>query len=182
MRDDLKGIAESDYWVYGLDESDFDYTLNIAENFISARKERLQNYARQLKEEQDDAADEILDDVSYYAFVEEQYLWQFCLWRIQAIIEGLIVYTFLKGAILKSMIGLKTKLEAIRDAGYTLDDPEYNELLDWASLRNTLSHAPPEQYRPGPLKQSDVLEYKEFVEGLCSRWRDELLIRTGQSV
>ena len=73
----------------------------------------------------------------------------------------------------KPLIGLKVKLDAVRDTGYTLDQEDYDELINWGNLRNALSHAPPEQYRPGPLNEEDIVEYKSLIEGLCQQWRSE---------
>jgi hypothetical protein len=61
----------------------------------------------------------------------------------------------------------------MRAAGYTIADEDYAELLEWASLRNALSHSPPEQYRPAMLKEADLLEYKELVERVCRQWRGD---------
>ena len=114
-----------------------------------------------------------MDDIAYYTYIDAQYVWHFCLWRLQAILEGMIVYTFLPSKPSKSLIGLKAKLDAMRDAGYSLKQNDYDELIAWGNLRNALSHAPPEQYRPGPLKEDDIIEYKSLVESICQQWRSE---------
>jgi len=41
-------------------------------------------------------------------------------------------------------------------------------------VRNALSHAPPERYRPGPLKEDDVVEYHQLALRLCRDWRGQL--------
>ena len=57
----------------------------------------------------------------------------------------------------------------------TQDDAvEQADLEAWARVRNSLSHAPPEQANPGPLIEDDVVEYKGLVEHLCARWRTEM--------
>jgi hypothetical protein len=175
MKEELKNIAENDYWVYGLNETDFEYTLEIARGFIACRANELEEQKRkvimQYTEEQTQC--EVISDIAHYTWVETQYLWQFCLWRLQGILEGLIIHTFLPVKPSQQMFGLKCKLDALRASGYTISDEEYSELIQWANLRNALSHSPPEQYRPGPLREPDVLEYKAFLEMLCRRWRAE---------
>jgi len=70
------------------------------------------------------------------------------------------------------LIGLKAKVEQLELFGYTLDHSEKEELFLWANLRNTISHAPPEQYRPSPLCEEDVIEYKQLILKLYNRWID----------
>lgn len=168
MREDLRGIAEDDYWVYGLSEEDFEYTLGIADGLSAARLQALHLEADQTRRERLEHAEDILDDVFYYSWVHEQYLWHFCLWRLQAILEGLITHTFLLPP--RRLIGLASKLDALRDDGYVVTDAEYDTLLAWGRLRNALSHAPPEQYRPGPLNRDDVAEFSALCVGLVRRW------------
>jgi len=172
MREELRGIAESDYWVYGLSIEDFDYTFRIADDFAGARRELLEQYEQRVRREQPDEADAVLDDMYYYTWIETQYLWHFCLWRLQAILEGIISHTMLDASV-RRVRGLRARLDALREAGYTLPDDEYEELLAWATLRNALSHAPPERYRPGPLTKEDVMEYKELCQQLCEGWMAE---------
>ena len=69
---------------------------------------------------------------------------------------GLIVYSFLPQTPLNRMLGLSAKLDAMKKAGYSIKDVEYQEIVSWASLWNALSHSPPEQYRPVPLTEEDV--------------------------
>lgn len=173
MRPELRKVSEDDYWVYGLGETDFDFTLELARRLISSRSAAYMQEAARVRAAQPDLADDILDDEAYYTAVDADYVWHFALWRLQAIFEGLIAYTFLDGRSGRSLIGLKTKLEAMRAAGFELRDSEFDELLAWGRLRNALSHAPPERYRPGPLTEGDVVEYRELVGRLCATWRTQ---------
>jgi hypothetical protein len=184
MRDELKRITESDYWVYGLNEEDFAYTLGLAHELIEARQNELERQKQQVEivsegpdpvdeESLKEALDEVISDMAYYTYIDIQYVWHFCLWRLQAIFEGLITYAFLPAKPTKPLMGLKAKLDAMRAAGYSINQQDYDELIAWAKLRNSLSHAPPEQYRPGPLDEQDAIEYKEFVESICCKWRIE---------
>jgi hypothetical protein len=169
MRNELRGRVEQDYWVYGLDCSDYEYTIQLAMKLKAARLELLQQETIRIRERSPEDANDILDDIAYYTHVENDYIWHFCLWRLQAIFEGIIIHKLLSSST-ERLPGLKAKLDAIKEAGFPLDDEDYEELLDWAKLRNALSHAPPEQYRPGPLQETDVLEFKTLVHNLSNRW------------
>ncbi len=172
MRKELKSLTEKDCWTYGLSVGDFDYTFSMVTKFIDSLQEKIRGEIEQAKIDypQEDIWCEIQSDLAYYAWVDEQNLWQFCLWRIQAIFEGLITYSFLPQPPREKLIGLKQKLKAAKKAGFTLTDKEYNELISWASLRNVLSHAPPEQFHPGPIHKEDIIEYIDFIKSICVKW------------
>jgi hypothetical protein len=171
MRAELRGIDEDDWWVYGLGVDDLDYTLEIARELIADTQTAHAARGDQLRRDDPENAAEILDDLGYYAVVRTAYLWHFCLWRLQAILEGLIVYKFVPRAPApRRLVGLQAKLIAARAAGLVLNQDEEDELLRWGRLRNALSHAPPERVRPGPLREDDVIEYHALVRGLVQRW------------
>lgn len=170
MRDELKGLTESEYWVYGITEYDFDHAVDLVRELINARTEQFQREEEKVRAESSDVTDDILDDVAYYKFTDNQYLWQFCLWRLQGLTEAVISHQLL-GAKPGKLMGLKAKLGALRDAGYAVSDEEEAELLLWANLRNAISHAPPEQYRPVPFREDDIVEYQKFVKNLYLRWQ-----------
>lgn len=173
MREELKGYLGQDYWVYGLGLEDYPYTIRLAKEFVDAKLELYRQYAERIRVENPDSAADILDDVAYYNYTDTEYVWHFCLWRLQAIFEGIMVHKVLRNKEAERLIGLKAKLKAVRRAGYSLDDQEYDELLAWGELRNVLSHAPPEQNRPGPLQESDVLEYLELVKRISQLWLEQ---------
>lgn len=172
MRETLKNISESDYWVYGLSEDDYDYTVRLAKEFVEAKTTLFKQKSERVRIEQPEEADDILDDVAYYTHTDNEYIWHFCLWRLQAIFEGILVHKLLRDQKAERLLGLKAKLDAIRAAGYPLSDQNYDDLISWGKLRNALSHAPPEQYRPGPLRDADVFEYKALVKRLTKAWLD----------
>ena len=174
MRDNVRRMLCDPDWVYGLQASDFDYTVELARNFVSARKELLSQKAEKVRSEDPECADDILDDLGYYTGIECLYVWHFCLWRLQAILEGLMVHRFMKLQDERPIFGLKAKLSEMRSRGFSISEAELRELLDWANVRNVLSHAPPEQYRPGTLYEDDILEYCELLKDLCIRWEGEL--------
>jgi len=170
MREELWNISETDYWLYGLSEGDLDYTMALAKGFVLAKQTEYREYEAKTREETPEVADDILDDVSYYNWVETQYVWHFCLWRLQAVFEGIIVYRLMPEEKRAGLIGLRAKLNAVRQNGYSLTDEQYEELLAWGRIRNALSHAPPEQFQPGLLREEDVFEYKVLVSGLLVKW------------
>ena len=174
MRDELKKLTEKDYWVYGLSQDDFDYTIRIATTLIQNNQIGLQAEIEKAKIDYPDKNIwcEIQSDLANYEWVKEQYLWQFCLWRLQGIFESLIVYSFLPEPPSERLIGMKVKLRAAREAGFQLEPEEYEELLLWAELRNAISHAPPEQYRPAPITREDIDEYVSLLKSICERWRE----------
>ena len=176
MRDRLKNISESDYWVYGISEDDFDHTVNIVDGAINARTEQYQKKAAKIRKEHPDTADEILDDIAYYHYTDDQYLWHFCLWRLQGLLEAVIVHQLIKNDRSKNLFGLRSKLEALEESGFTISALEKEELLLWANLRNAFSHAPPEQYRPTGLNEDDIFEYQQFIKCLYHRWKNEKII------
>jgi hypothetical protein len=173
MRKPLRDILASNYWVYGLSENDITFTLTMADDLIKARNAILSQDAERIRKEDPERADDILEDYLYYPYLDMQYLWHFCLWRMQAVFEGMICETFLPSKPSKALAGLRQKLDAILAAGYTLQDTEYEELVAWGALRNLLSHAPPEQYRPGPIGREDITEYMGLLKRICAHWRSE---------
>jgi len=173
VRDQLKSLTEKDYWVYGITESDFDHAITIVRKMIDARTQQYKEKEARVRAESPDVADDILDDVIYYRFTDNQYLWQFSLWRLQGLIEAVIAHQLIETSSTKKLFGLKAKLEALKGFGYSIEQQEIDELLLWANLRNALSHAPPEQHRPALLREEDIVEYHEFVKRLYLRWQKE---------
>ncbi|MDI5892819.1 hypothetical protein [Halomonas rhizosphaerae] len=173
MREQLRDLTEKVYWVYGITEPDFDHAVDLAREMIDARTEQYEIEAAKVREESPDIAGDILDDVACYRYTDNQYLWQFALWRLQGLIEAVIAHQLMDVGAGKILFGLKAKLEALQSKGYTVEVEGIEELILWANLRNTLSRAPPEQYRPAPLREEDVVEYLGFVKDLYFRWNKE---------
>jgi hypothetical protein len=170
LREQVKKFIEGDFKVYGLGVGDYAYTVRLAKEYVTAKMKLYEQYAERIRKEQPESADDILDDAAYYNCTETEYAWHFCLWRLQGIFEGIIVQRIIPGQDAERLPGLKAKLDAVRRAGYPLDDEDYDELLSWAKLRNVLSHIPPEQYRPGPLCEGDIMDYLALVERITKRW------------
>jgi len=168
VREELKNF---DWHGYGLGISDLNYTISIVQNVLEERKQLVEERWARLREESPDIADDIMDDVAYYTWVENQYLWTFCLWRLQAIFEGILTKDILQDV--GRLPGLRAKLAAVSRAGYSVDTELERELIEWAELRNALSHCPPEQFRPACLEEGDLLEYRDLLVGVLGAWRDE---------
>ena len=173
MREELKQLNERNYWVYGITKNDFSHAVELVQEMIEARAEQWKNYANKVRAVNPKDSDDILDDPAYYRYTDEQFLWTFSLWRLQGLIEAVIVYQLLENTPEKHLIGFKAKLCALRKAGFTLSDNEFDELIHWANLRNALTHAPPEVFRPVPLMETDVIEYRKILEKLYLRWNSE---------
>jgi hypothetical protein len=177
MRSALKTF---DWHIYGLSIEDFDYTVDIVNRIIRLRGQAVDRELSDLEQDPTDAAKEILSDVKYYTWIEDQYFWHFCLWRLQGILEGLITTVFLESGAASNLFGLKAKLDAMIAAGYTIPSEVYAELLEWSKLRNALSHCPPEQFRPVALDDEDIKEYLGVVKPLVSGWQADRVCRSGK--
>ncbi|GFM34015.1 hypothetical protein [Desulfovibrio subterraneus] len=172
MRDYLKGKAEADYWVYGITEREFTYTIELIQGIVDLRTEKHTEYENEVRRDTPDLADDILDDISYYKYVEEQHLWQFALVRLQGLFESVMTSEFAPPRDGVRLNGISLKLAAIARERYTLTDDEKSELIAWANIRNGIAHAPPEEHRP-ILYKEDVVEYKNLVLSLYQRWKSE---------
>jgi len=168
MRDELRDVSEEDYLEYGFRLSDFDYTIHLLKSY-----EKDMNAGNQLKkskilEKDPNISIEFIKEIDQNNWMKILYLWQFGLWRLQAILEGMIMNRFLPSH--QPLFGLRNKLNAMKKSGFKISEIEFSELCQWARLRNALSHAPPEQFRPGPLRFDDLREYCSLVKKLCRRW------------
>lgn len=177
MRSELKNF---DWFVYGLSETDFDYTLDLIREIMEDRKVHL---LKQLDEvvvygpddkpvdKQSPDAAEAYDDLIYYHHIGNEYLWHFGLWRLQGIFEGILKEKFFPS---KRLAGLLKKLQVVEGQGFEINKADKEELLDWASLRNALSHAPPEAYRPLALNEEDLAEYIHLVKRILRSLENQL--------
>lgn len=166
-----KELQNFDWHTYGLSLSDFDNTFKVVQDIVGDRKQQLEQKIQQLEVYDGDGklidkstgeADEAIDDVAYYNHIENLYLWHFGLWRLQGVFEGILKQEFFPHERLQG--GLKAKLGFIRKRGLKIEDSDYKEVLDWAKLRNALSHHPPEQYSPCWLEEDDLKAYKELTK------------------
>ena len=168
MRADLKHPPAP---VYGLCESDFDYVLRLAKKVVESHRSLSRSQTEGLLG--DSTGGEIASDIRHYAYIETVFLWEYALWRLQGVLEGLITTVFLPPMGEKPLLGLEAKLKAMETAGFTIEPEDRRELLAWAGLRNAISHEPPERYRPIGLQEQDIQEYADLLRMQCKRWRVE---------
>jgi len=168
MRDRLKDF---NWHIHGLSEDDFDHIYNMVKKTIKDRNNILEEYKAQVEKENPVMAPDILDDTCYYHGLENLIIWQFALWRLQGIFEGLMILKYLGDPSLsKKLIGLKAKLNKMKDAGYEISSDDNDALLEWGELRNALSHSPPEWYGYIDLGEADILEYISLIKKVISVW------------
>jgi len=177
MRPELKNFK---WFVYGLKERDFDYTLELIREIMEDRKVHLQKQldevvvygpeGKPIDKKSPDAAD-AYDDLIYYHHIGNEYLWHFGLWRLQGIFEGILKEMFFRD---KTLAGIFKKLQTVEDQGFKINGADKQELLDWASLRNALSHAPPEAYRPLALNEKDIKDYIRLVKRILGSLQNQI--------
>lgn len=165
MRDELKKF---DWHTYGLKFSDFDYTIDLIDKLINSQNVvfeiEMEKVKMQYKNEPD-IYEEIISDVGHYDYLDNLFLNHFALTRSQGIFEGILKQEFFPQ---KNLIGLKRKLDYVKNLNYSLNDYDYDQILEWGKLRNALSHFPPEQFRPGLLDKNDVKEYITLAKKILS--------------
>lgn len=167
MRNELKNF---NWHLYGLRIDDYDYTFSILKELLKDRKKilkienkRIDKKNNQLKKNKlpyDDTGEEI-SDIAYYSFIRHIFLWEFAIWRLQGIFEGILNQEFIKTSKLR---GLKSKLDYINSLGFKINKTDYDEILEWAKLRNALSHFPPEQFHPAQVTENDVKQYLKLLK------------------
>lgn len=180
MREALRKYVNDEYAVYGVAEHDFEDTVELARTMVNAQMELVRQEDARVRAAQPEMADDIMDDIAAHTYTNAQYIWHFCLWRLQGLLEDIVVRTFLERTDSRGLTGLKAKLDALTAAGFTIAEVDRVELLDWGRVRNALSHSPPERFRPGPLTEDDVTDYQRLISRLCSQWREKQA-RRGQS-
>lgn len=165
LREELKNV---NWHLYGLKMEDLNYTFRLVKDIIEGRKILLDQERKRLQKEcVEDITGEIISDIAYYTWVENQYLWHFCLWRMQAIFEHIVVREFLpvEPSNTRSFFGgLRKLIREIIDSGYQIAEDELIELFEWSRLRNALSHQPPEMYNPSGLGEADIIEYADLLK------------------
>jgi hypothetical protein len=170
MREELLSF---DWHTYNLSDTDFDYTIELVDRIISERKKHTERIIKKIelkdkksKSLQKDDTGEEISDVQHYSYIDGQFLWHFALWRLQGIFEGILTQNFRQTS---NIFGLKTKLDNLKGANVEIADDDYNEILKWAKLRNALSHLPPEQYNPGNLTRTDLVEYSDLLKRIINQ-------------
>ena len=75
MRGDLEKLTEEEYRVYGVKKSDFEYTINLVREVIQDRRELYEQREEVIRKESPDVCEDILDDINYYRYLDDQFLW-----------------------------------------------------------------------------------------------------------
>jgi len=133
--------------------------IGITEKAIAYRDTIFNIEAEKVRKESPDIAEDILDDVGYYKYVECSYLWEFCLIRVFGIFEGIIEKKHLPKA---KYTSYRNRIDKLIKKGYKYED---NDLQDWLDLRNAIVHSPPEQFRPVSLIKDDLVQLTNLLKG-----------------
>ncbi len=170
MRKELRDLVDCEYWIYGPAVHEFHFVIELIQKYSDYADESVSRTVEALYQDpaHEDAANEVSSDLAYYNHIEKGLLWSFALWRIQGLFEALLVDGFLPNKPAKPLVGFKSKILAISNAGYSLPEELHAELSQWATLRNLLSHAPPEHFRPIAVDRQDVEEYIQLLEKVCA--------------
>ena len=163
-----KELLNFDWYTYHLSVEDYDYTIELVDRILADRQMEINRTVKKIERKnkrskslfKDDTSEEI-SDAMYYSHIDGEFLWHFAIWRLQGIFEGILSQNF---PITSNGFGLKSKLDKLKKCNITIASNDYIEILEWAKLRNALSHSPPEQFRPGNLSRNDVLEYLELLK------------------
>lgn len=175
MREALRQLNDGEYWVYGPSVYEFDNVVELVQKYseyADACIERMVS-GSEVPPEFEEAHAEVSSDLRCYNFIEKGLLWSFALWRIQGMFEALMVSHYLPRKPPKALIGLRSKLTAIEAAGYTLSSEQDAELISWGTLRNLLSHMPPEHHRPIAVDRQDIEEYVALLKAVCTLWSEQ---------
>ncbi len=169
MRDALRNLSDSKYWVYGPSTYEFDSVVELIQKYSDYADECIDRRTSdaEVPAEFEEAHAEVSSDLRYYCYIEKGLLWSFALWRLQGMFEALLASHYLRGTQMRRL-GLKGKLRALREAGYELPIAQQEELLRWAALRNLLSHMPPEHYHPIAVDREDMEEFVVLLKSVCA--------------
>jgi hypothetical protein len=172
MRDALKQISNGEYWVCGPSTQEFDHVVDLVQRYSDYADQCTNQIIRgvEVPKEFEDAHAEASSDLRHYNHIEKGLLWSFALWRIQSMFEALLISHYLPAKPTKPLIGLHSKLSAITAAGYQIETTHLEELKSWGSLRNTLSHMPPEHFRPISIDREDVEDFVSLLKDVCLSW------------
>ena len=155
-----ESLQNHDWHLYGLSIQDIEYTISIEETLREESDEYIKNRWEMERVKNPDIADDIMDDIAYYSFVNKQYILEFCIIRILGIFEALIQNSFINE---KAPPGLSGKIKKIEKNNYTIENDRKNELRLWISLRNSIIHHPSEIYKPLNLIKEDIEELKNIT-------------------
>lgn len=149
MREELKKFEE---YFWDLTKDDFKTTPDLVKVFMKA-------YWKEIKlPVENKIVTPELDLFIAQHYRETQMLIQFGIWRLQSIFESLLTTNFDI-----QVRGIGKKIKQLKNKGFTVI--KESELLEWAELRNKLSHSAPEMLHPCPtnLLESDIDEFSQLL-------------------
>jgi hypothetical protein len=166
-----KEVLEGYQDYYKLSKGDIENIFNFVVRTTRTRLEHFNNKVDKIEKDEPELFDDVVDDLTYYHYMEESFLWESCLWRIQGVLEGIVVQQYLEPSLeisdLKKLKGFKNKLDKLKNLGFKYNQAAYVKLLDWNDLRNRISHLPPRKYTQ-VLGKQDIVEYKRLVESFLN--------------
>jgi hypothetical protein len=157
---------------YRLTELDFVKSQELAEALTKSHAFRIEAELAGLRDNPDQTAAEIVDDIAYYANLEISYVWAYTLWRLQAVFEGIISQSLLPRSA-KPTIGFAAKLKALKAAGFALSSEDERALVEWSRVRNRLSHLPEWYYHAVWIQREDIQEYATLVLRILGGWKGD---------
>lgn len=145
------GLINFETYFWGLTKDDIVNTAELTKSFFKAYMDTVKLPTKQLSPE--------IDLYLSLHIREAQFTLQFGIWRLQSIFETLLKSTFE----IETQKGLWKILYLLKAKGFYI--LEEKELLQWADLRNILSHSAPERLNPAPsnLFESDIDEYSSLL-------------------
>lgn len=132
MREELKNF---DWYCYGLQLSDLNYTITLVDELIKIRDDQIQNMVNKIEvyeansgkiDKEHDGVKEAVDDFRYYHYLDNLNIFHFGLWRLQGIFEGILKQKILED---KAYCGLKKILDKVINRGYIIEMEIYTEIL-----------------------------------------------------
>lgn len=138
-----------------------DAVIALISEMVEEKTKEIDAKEQNLRREQPDTADEIMDDLRYYHACRFSFFWESCVWRLQGIFEGILDEQFL--AKKRKYRGLRDRINSLKNTGYRLINED--QLVAWAKFRNELSHSPPKQLDGHGtfLAKNDLISFREFL-------------------
>jgi len=147
--------------IYKLSPKDMDSIIELVSEIVDERTNEIDKLEEKLIREKSDIVDDIMDGLRPHNFWRHNFLWESCVWRLQGIFEGILDERFLSNH--RRYKGLRDRLNELKKAGFEID--QELKLIEWANLRNELSHNPPKQINGhgALLGKDDIVKFREFL-------------------
>jgi hypothetical protein len=137
MRQDLsKMIDESTQ----ITQKELSESLDLIRKLLQLRTDAINKQWESVEKEKPELVDDIMDDVVWYAEIENQIIVQAGVWRLQSLFEKILLQELQRHGISEDRWH-KNNLKSIQKA-LSFDESIISEVELWANLRNKLSHRP----------------------------------------